>query len=166
MLPIRYTTGDDCGVNEHTYSVDIEWSSPEGTADYRSYPREHRLSSAAEASIDASADPHFRGDPALWNPEQLLVAAAANCHMLSYLALCARHGVVVVDYVDAAVGTMVETPGAGGRFNGIKLHPRVVLAPGSDAGLARSLHHEAGEQCYIAASLNCPVTHAPEIVPG
>ncbi|CAM3335393.1 OsmC family protein [Tsukamurella hominis] len=153
-------------MNAHTYSVEIEWSSPEGTADYRSYPREHRLSSAAAASIAASADPHFRGDPALWNPEQLLVAAAANCHMLSYLALCAVRGVVVVDYVDAAVGTMVETPGAGGRFTSIDLRPRVVLAPGADAELARALHHDAGEQCYIAASLNCPVTHSPEIIPG
>ncbi|CAM3886735.1 OsmC family protein [Tsukamurella ocularis] len=153
-------------MNEHTYPVEIEWSAPEGTTDYRSYPREHRLSSAAAASISASADPHFRGDPTLWNPEQLLVAAAANCHMLSYLALCSLQGVVVVDYVDTAVGTMVETPGAGGRFTGIELRPRVVLAPGSDAELARALHHEAGEQCYIAASLTCPVTHTPEIVPG
>ncbi len=153
-------------MNTHTYSVEVEWSSPEGTADYRSYSREHRLSSAAEASIAASADPHFRGDPALWNPEQLLVAAAANCHMLSYLALCAQRGVTVVDYVDAATGTMVETPGAGGRFTSIDLRPRVVLAPRADAELARALHHEAAQQCYIAASLSCPVTHVPEIIPG
>lgn len=38
-------------MNEHTYSVEVEWSSPEGTADYRSYPREHRLTSAAAASL-------------------------------------------------------------------------------------------------------------------
>ncbi|NMD54031.1 OsmC family peroxiredoxin [Tsukamurella conjunctivitidis] len=166
MLPIRYTWGDDCGVNTHTYSVEVEWSSPDGTADYRSYPREHRLSSAAATTITASADPHFRGDPSLWNPEQLLVAAAANCHMLSYLALCALRGVTVVDYVDAATGTMVETPGAGGRFTEIALAPRVTVAPGADPDLALALHREAGEQCYIAASLNCPVRHAPAIIAG
>lgn len=152
-------------MNTHTYSVDIEWSAPEGTVDYRTYPRAHLLSSAAAQPITASADPHFLGDPALWNPEQLLVAAAANCHMLSYLALCALRGVVVVDYVDAATGTMVESSGGGGRFTSIALSPRVTVAAGSDVELARSLHHEAGEQCYIAASLNCPVSHTPEIVP-
>ncbi|WP_231706728.1 MULTISPECIES: OsmC family protein [Tsukamurella] len=153
-------------MNTHTYSVEVEWSSPDGTADYRSYPREHRLSSAAATTITASADPHFRGDPSLWNPEQLLVAAAANCHMLSYLALCALRGVTVVDYVDAATGTMVETPGAGGRFTEIALAPRVTVAPGADPDLALALHREAGEQCYIAASLNCPVRHAPAIIAG
>lgn len=153
-------------VNTHTYAVDVEWSAPEGTADYRTYPRNHVLSSAAAQSIAASADPHFLGDPALWNPEQLLVAAAANCHMLSYLALCARHGVVVLDYIDSATGTMVETPGGGGGFTAIELSPRVTVAAGTDLGLARALHHDAGEQCYIAATLTCPVTHSPTIMTG
>jgi organic hydroperoxide reductase OsmC/OhrA len=152
--------------NTHIYAVEVEWSAPEGTVDYATYPRAHLLSSDAAEPISASADPHFGGDPALWNPEQLLVAAAANCHMLSYLALCARRGVVVLDYVDAATGTMTETPGAGGRFTAIELRPRVVISAGSDSELALRLHHDAGEQCYIAASLAVPVTHDPQIVTG
>ncbi|KXO95900.1 OsmC family protein [Tsukamurella pseudospumae] len=151
-------------MNTHTYPVEVEWSAPGGTDDYRTYPREHLLSSAAAQSITASADPHFLGDPSLWNPEQLLVAAAANCHMLSYLALCALRGVTVLEYTDTAVGTMIENSGAGGRFTEILLSPRVVLAPGADADLALALHHDAGEQCYIAASLSCPVTHSPQIM--
>lgn len=148
----------------HTYAVDVEWASSEGTSSYRGYSRRHTVTSDADAPIVASADPHFLGDAALWNPEQLLVAAAANCHMLSYLALCARRGVVVREYVDSAVGTMTSEPGAGGRFTSIELRPRVVVAPGSDAALALALHHEAGEQCYIAASLVVPVTHQPVVV--
>lgn len=150
--------------NTHIYAVEVEWSAPEGTADYATYPRAHLLSSAATQSIAATADPHFGGDPALWNPEQLLVAAAANCHMLSYLALCARRGVVVLDYVDAATGTMTETPGTGGRFTAIELRPRVTVRGDTDVELARALHRDAGEQCYIAASLNLPVSHEPVIV--
>ena len=48
-------------MNTHTYPVEVEWSAPGGTADYRTYPREHLLSSAATTSIAASADPHFLG---------------------------------------------------------------------------------------------------------
>ncbi|GAA4401046.1 OsmC family protein [Tsukamurella soli] len=150
----------------HTYAVDVEWSAPGGTSGYRAYSREHTLTSDAAAPITASADPHFLGDGALWNPEQLLVAAAADCHMLSYLALCALRGIVVLAYADGAMGTMAETPGGGGRFTSIVLRPTVTVAPGSDVELALALHHEAGEQCYIAASLALPVTHEATIVTG
>jgi organic hydroperoxide reductase OsmC/OhrA len=148
----------------HEYRVEVEWSDPAGTVDYGSYPRRHLLTGPADAAIAASADRVFGGDPRLWNPEQLLVAAAADCHLLSYLALCALRGVVVVDYVDSAVGTMVDTPGAGGRFTGIELFPRVTIAVDSDPERALELHDEAATQCYIAASLNFPVRHHPTVV--
>lgn len=53
-----------------------------------------------ENSLADSADPAFRGDPARWNPEQLLVAALAQCHMPWLLGLTANAGVVVTGYVD------------------------------------------------------------------
>jgi organic hydroperoxide reductase OsmC/OhrA len=41
-----------------------------------------------------------------WNPEELLVVSLAQCHMLWYLDLAARHGIVVTGYQDDASGTM------------------------------------------------------------
>jgi len=46
--------------------------------------------------------PPFVGDPARWNPEELLVAALSSSHQLWYLHLCAAAGVVVVEYFDHA----------------------------------------------------------------
>ena len=46
--------------------------------------------------IAGSADPAFRGDRTRYNPEDLLVASLAACHMLWYLHLAADAGVVVV----------------------------------------------------------------------
>ena len=33
-------------------------------------------------------------DPALYNPEDLLLSSVAACHMLSYLAVCTHAGTV------------------------------------------------------------------------
>jgi organic hydroperoxide reductase OsmC/OhrA len=43
------------------------------------------------------------------------------------------------------------------------LRPRVSLAPGSDQAKAHSLHHEAHAKCFIARSVNFPVTCEPII---
>ena len=52
----------------------------------------------------ASADTPFRGDADRWNPEELLLAALSECHLLSYLHVAVKHGVVVTGYTDAATG--------------------------------------------------------------
>ena len=57
-------------------------------------------------AIAGSADPAFRGDPTRWNPEQLLVAAVSQCHMLWFLHLAVEAGVVVTAYQDRAHGVM------------------------------------------------------------
>ena len=106
----------------------------------------------------ASADPMFLGDPARHNPEDLLLAALSACHMLSYLALAARHRVHVLAYSDAAEATMVLDKG-GGHFVEAMLHPRTTVARGTDMALAQRLHAEAHQVCFIAASVNFPVRH-------
>jgi len=106
-----------------------------------------------------SADALFRGDPTLHNPEDLLLAALSSCHMLSYLALCARARIPVLAYVDAAEGTLEFRPDGGGSFREVVLRPRVTVAAGTDLAVATALHEKAGAQCFIAASCNFPVRH-------
>ena len=105
----------------------------------------------------------FRGDRNRWNPEELLVASASACHEPWYLHLCADAGVEVTAYEDDAGGTMHESA-EGGAFTGIVLRPRVTIAPGSDAALARALHATAHERCYIANSVNFAMSCEPGIV--
>lgn len=113
--------------------------------------------------IVGSSDPHFNGDASRYNPEELLVAALSACHMLYYLHLCADAGIVVVEYRDAARGTMIETPDGGGHFTEVVLKPRVGITKSSDARKANELHHKAHELCFIANSVNFPVRAEPEI---
>ena len=149
---------------EHHYRVGLFWvgEAHGATSSYESYSREYAVEVEGKPTLRGSADPLFRGDASLHNPEDLLVAALASCQMLSYLAHAARSGLAVVGYSDAAVGTM--TFEGGGRFADVLLRPRVALARGGDLTLARELHHAAGRDCFIARSVNFPVRHEPTAV--
>jgi len=151
-------------MREHDYFATVRWTGDrgEGTASYRGYSRDHVIESEGKPAIAGSSDPHFRGDAARWNPEELLVASLSACHQLWYLHLCADAGIAVQRYVDDAVGTMVDGPGPG-RFTRIVLHPRVTIGAGDDRALAARLHHDAHAQCYIANSVNFAIECEPVI---
>ncbi len=150
----------------HRYSVTVAWTgnTGTGTSSYRSYERRHDISAGErKPTIPGSSDPAFRGDPARWNPEEMLVASISACHKLWYLHLCAMAGIVVTEYVDTAEGTMEELPDGSGRFTRVVLHPRITVMPGADLEKARELHHEAHVKCFIAQSVNFPVECEPQI---
>jgi organic hydroperoxide reductase OsmC/OhrA len=148
---------------DHSYSVALAWTGNRGTgtSDYRAYGRDHSLSAQGKPDIAGSSDPVFRGDRDRWNPEELLLAALAQCHLLSYLHVAATAGVVVVAYTDDSVGTMTQTRDGGGHFTGVTLRPSVTVADPSQVELAQSLHTRAAELCFIASSVNFPVGHEP-----
>ena len=150
---------------EHVYPVRVRWTgnTGEGTQNYRAYFRSHEIVVPGKPTIEGSADPAFRGDPARYNPEELLVASVSACHMLWYLHLCADAGVVVTAYADDATGTLLELRDGSGRFSEIVLRPRVTVAAGADEGLASALHARAHELCFVAASLAVPVTFEPVV---
>jgi organic hydroperoxide reductase OsmC/OhrA len=154
---------------QHSYEVAVEWQGNRGTgtSDYKSYGREVVVTAAGKPDIEGSADRAFRGNPERWNPEDLLLAALSQCHLLSYLHVAASHGIVVTAYSDSASGVMEQTSDGGGHFVSVVLRPIVTIAPGDDAEaqleLAMSLHHEASEKCFIAASVNFPVHHEPVV---
>ncbi|GAA3240251.1 OsmC family protein [Nonomuraea helvata] len=149
---------------QHTYPVVVTWTGNKGTgtSGYRDYGREHELTAEGPLPIAASSDPAFRGDPSRWNPEQLLVGALSECHMLSYLHKCAVAGVVVTEYVDNAVGTMAETAD-GGHFTEAVLRPVVTVASPDMVDTAVKLHEDAHHACFIASSVNFPVRHEPTV---
>jgi organic hydroperoxide reductase OsmC/OhrA len=154
--------------HEHHYAALLSWTGAKdgGTATYRAYSRQHQVTMDGKPVLDLTADPAFRGDAKLLNPEDLLLASLASCHMLTYLALASLKGLVVTGYEDRATGTMRQA-GTGGHFTEVTLHPVVTIAAGQDAALAEHLHEQAGKDCFIAASMNFPVHHQVEIrVPG
>ena len=140
-----------------THTASLAWS--RGTADftYERYPRDHMVTFGTGTSITASAAVEYRGSPNLVNPEEQLVAALASCHMLTFLAICARKRIVVESYVDAAEGVLEKDAEGRLAVTRVVLRPRVTFGGEAPADLAE-LHHKAHEGCFIANSVRTVVT--------
>jgi organic hydroperoxide reductase OsmC/OhrA len=151
--------------NTHDYKARLIWEGNlgTGTTTYQGYGRKYRMQIDGKPEIVGSADPLFRGDANAYNPEDLFVAALSSCHLLSYLALCARSKINVVAYEDNAIGTLLLRPDGGGIFESVTLRPVVTVAPGSDEKRAMELHETAHDLCFVAASVKIPVLHEPQI---
>lgn len=146
----------------HRYSTRCTWRGSTGTG-YERYDRTHRLESPpAKSSLTLASDPAFRGNPDLLNPEQLLVAAASSCQLLSFLAVAARARVDVLEYEDEATGEMPEND-VPVRITRIALSPRIGVAAGTSVEKVRRLVEIAHHECYIANSLKTSVTVEPRI---
>ena len=155
-------------LGEHNYAVRVDWTGNQGTgtSNYRAYGRQHTITPLGKgadekAVIKGSSDPTFHGNAERWNPEELLLAALTQCHMLSYLHVAVRNGITVVAYTDCAEGLMRQLPAGGGSFVSATLRPQVTITDSAQVEFAQSLHAEAARECFIGASMNFPVEHEP-----
>lgn len=145
----------------HNYFVHLKWTGNKGmgTADYKTFDRDHIISSENKAPIYGSSDAAFRGDPHKYNPEELLLSSLSACHMLWYLHLCAVSKVVVTSYLDSPHGIMVEEANGKGYFTEVILNPRVTVAEKSMVPQAIEMHKQASTYCFIANSVNFSVRY-------
>ena len=95
------------------------------------------------------------------DPEEILVAALSNCHMLSFLHVARLAGLTVAAYRDHAEGVMEEIAPGRQAVTKVVLHPRIEW-DGDSPGKAKldHMHHEAHEVCFIANSVKTKVTVA------
>jgi organic hydroperoxide reductase OsmC/OhrA len=125
------------------------------------YSKSHSISIAGKPVIHVSAAKAFKGDPALYNPEDLLLSSVVSCHMMSYLYVCSQNGIEVLSYTDEAEATLKVLEDGSGRFIAIKLNPKVCISNKEKTEEALSLHKKANELCFIANSCNFPILHFP-----
>jgi len=145
--------------------AEIDWRS-DGEFTSGRYSRRHALSFDGGATFAGSSSPDVvpapLSDPAAVDPEEMLVASAASCHMLWFLDLARRAGLDLAAYRDRAEGELGRNAAGRTAIVRIVLRPEIHFAgaaPDSEA-LAR-LHHEAHERCFIANSLNCEIVVEP-----
>jgi organic hydroperoxide reductase OsmC/OhrA len=148
---------------EHRYSCRIEWTGNrgDGTRHYRGYDRHWAVTTPGKPVIPCSNDPLLGGDPTLPNPEDLLLASLSSCHMLWYLHLASVAGIVVHRYSDDPLGIGEVRLDGSGRFLRAVLRPAIVIADGTDIGQAEAIHHDVHRYCFIARSVNFPVSYTP-----
>lgn len=146
-----------------TYTADITWTLKDGE-DFPNgrYSRGHTLTFDGGTIVPASASPHVVGkwaDKAAVDPEEMLVAALSNCHMLSFLHVARLAGFAVAAYRDHAEGSMEAISPGRQAVTKVVLHPQIEwtgAAPDKDT--LDHMHHEAHEACFIANSVKTKVT--------
>lgn len=146
-------------MSEHR--AEIRWKRTSPDFSYDSYNRAHEIAFKGGCiAIPASSAPAFKGDAERVDPEEAFVASLSSCHMLTFLAICARKRLVVDAYEDAALGFLEKGEGGKLWMARVVLNPRVSFARGTDVDAATlaKLHHDSHEQCFIANSVKTEVT--------
>ncbi len=143
----------------------IAWRSDGEFASGR-YSRRHEIRFDGGAVLAGSASPDVvpppLSDPVAADPEELLVAAVASCHMLWFLDLVRRAGHDLLSYADEAEGELGRNAAGKTAIVRITLRPELAFAgTGPDAAEIARLHHEAHERCFIANSLNSEIVVEP-----
>ena len=142
------------------HRITLNWTDGGKPFTYETYPREHTIAYKNGQQVMAtSAAPAYRGDGIHADPEDLLVAALSSCHMLSFLAICAKKRLAVKSYADDAVG-FLENDGGKLWIPRVILRPRIVCD--IDAATLEQIHHMAHEQCFIANSVKTQVFVEPQ----
>ncbi len=140
----------------HDFEIRLRWrrTDPADREIGGAYSHEAIVTSDKHAALVASAAGGFGGDERLWNPEELLMAAIAQCHMLSFLYAAHEAGIDILDYVDETHGVM-SFQGGSGAMTSVTLRP-TVTTHASAADIDR-LHDEAKGMCVLRASVNFPI---------
>ena len=153
----------------HQFEATLRWpaSSTQPLPPIPAYSRNNILGGAGKPEVPGSSPAVFGGDDTRYNPEELLVMSLAQCHMLTYLAIAAKKQMTILAYEDRAMGTLgFGEHGTKGKMSlqEVTLHPRVTVAKGTNLADAEAIHAKAHANCFIANSVNFPVTFDQTIV--
>lgn len=149
------------------YTAEVIWARGDQAFVDNRYRRGHLLRFDGGVEMPGSASPHLvrapMSDVAAVDPEEMLVASLASCHMLFFLGFAAKQGFRVDHYADAATGVMGKNDEGRMAMTLVTLHPAVTFSgeqlPTHEA--IEQLHHEAHEACFIANSIRAEVRCEP-----
>lgn len=147
--------------SKYLFKAKLNWTSIPNSADSTKtfYSKSHQIKIERKPDLNISAAKAFKGDPQLYNPEDLLLSSLISCHMMSYLYVCSQNGIEVLEYSDNAEAALEVSADGSGRFVEVRLYPKVKISNPDKIELALELHTKANQLCFIANSCNFPVLH-------
>lgn len=148
---------------KHIFKAKLDWifSTKDEETIIKTYSKSHTIAIDNKAVLNVSAAKAFKGDPTLYNPEDLLLSSVVSCHMMSYLYVCEQNGIEILSYSDEAEAIIEVLADGSGRFVGIILNPKVTIRNQEKITEALNLHKKASQLCFIANSCNFPIEHFP-----
>ena len=147
------------------YTRTVRWTgnTGQGTATYKGYERTWDIAVPGKEVVHCSNDPLLGGDSSKMNPEDLLLSALSSCHMLWYLHLASNAKIKVLSYEDQPIGVGENMPDGTGRFLSATLKPKIEIEAGGDIQCAHDIHGDIHKHCFIARSVNFPVSCESDI---
>jgi peroxiredoxin-like protein len=112
--------------------------------------------------VESAPPAEFDGPGDLWSPETLLLAAVADCVVLSFRVIAANSKLEWTELHCEAGGTVDRAEGAL-RFTEIRLRATLTLPPGQKTERAQRMLERAEKSCLISNSLATPVHLETEI---
>ena len=113
---------------------------------------EVELGSAGLANIASLAPVEFGGPGTRWSPETLLVAAVADCFVLSFRAV-ARASKLPWTHLECSTEGVLDRIEGVTRFTEMRTQATLTVPAGTDEALARRLLEKAEKVCLISNSL-------------
>lgn len=141
------------------HKASIEWKNELPDLGYETYSRDHSWKFDNGLTIQATAAPEYKGNPKNIDPEEAFVSSLASCHMLTFLAICAKKRINVKSYKDNAIGYLESNENKKLAVTRVELHPKVIFS--SENNISKEdlekIHHSAHGACFIANSVKTKV---------
>ena len=135
-----------------TYRTSTEWTGGKAA----------HLTSFGKPSLRVASPPEFRGEPNVWTPEDLIVAAVETCLLMTFTSIAAKRNIDFEAYYSEAVGLLYFT-NEHYRFTRIEVKPTIIVREERQIEDALKAIHDAHKDCLIANSLNGEVVIEPEV---
>lgn len=130
--------------------INVRWQKV-GEFNHEFFERRHAIAFQPDVTLPAGgAGNDFGADP-----EQMLAAAMASCHMQTFLALAAKKRFQVESYTDEAEAILEQREDGKFWVSKVILNPKILFfgekIPNDE--VIRAMHDKAHEHCFIANSL-------------
>jgi organic hydroperoxide reductase OsmC/OhrA len=135
-----------------TYRTTTEWAGAKAGI----------LGASGKPSFRVASPPEFRGEPNVWTPEDLLVAAVETCLLMTFTSIAQRRELPVEAYYSEATGLLENVDGHY-RFTRIVVTPTVIVANADSTEAVLAAIHDAHKDCLIANSLSAEVLVEPHV---
>jgi len=141
--------------NLHFYNIDLRWEQG----------RRGTLTSPDLTNpITVATPPEFpKGEPNIWSPEHLYVAAANSCLMTTFLAIAENSKLDFISFDSSATGKLEKADGMF-MITEIELKPKVILRDEKDRERALRIIEKSEKACLISNSMKSKIVLLPEIV--
>lgn len=142
------------------YTITLNWENSDlDNFTYDHYNRDHIVNFGGDQVLKNSSAPEYKGSTNASNPEELLAAAVASCHMLTFLAIATKTGIKVSRYACRSEAILDKKENGKMAVTTINLFPEIVFYGDKqpDAEQLKKMHEKAHHNCFIAQSIESKV---------